>query len=770
VSSCQQGKLKSALIPRSAACGAKRKTRLLPNSRASPKLWYLFGGYPGRSQLMTPDHERVHHERYERKSIMNDNTRNGRVSSSPVPKWRPNNAIEMAEWAASLGMVVVKGYAGSRKAKGSWEPWAGLEWRDPATVRRVFSAHDRVGIKTGNGFVYDDLDVDDEGNPAGDWNLEELCAAVRRELPRTFTLATPSGGTGLLWRATPGRTFKSAAGSHSLNGHRSVIEGAPYIDVRGDGGLFVLYDPARPTRLVTDDRVPVPMPWWLAELHPERGAVTGEVADIPDTRAWLVKYGDGELCDEMAGTLDKWLDDLERGDTPHDAMVGATNSLIGDCVAGHSGLNSALAELRVAYFAAMRGKSRESEKVAEWRSAIAGAIGMKVGKRGKPRRTDPCDVGSVADLEGFNPLQGRGLVKSLSGLRREMVRWLWPGYLAFHELTQMDGEKGQGKTFLTDDVTARATRGLPMPCYEDAVCDPINVLILTDEGHAESTVLPRLEAAGADLDRVFIPDIKVERGRAPELLLLPRAAHKVGEMIRAANAGLVIWDPITDFLEESIQSHNDASVRRALRPMGIELHKHICAGLALRHMNQNRSQDAKYRGSGSGAFQNRARVHLVTGEIPTGFPGGGQFGLAMVDNNIMPRVRGSLAYSIVDSDIQGDDQGNMVGRVEWHGLVDIDANTLTRTENRPGPEAHEQNAIRAVLAVMFDEKDTWRQKEIIAKLKEENCSTNDKTLEKVKKAMGIRSAQVFKKTGGIAGWVWTTSKKIRLTERDIDGD
>jgi hypothetical protein len=371
---------------------------------------------------------------------------------------------------------------------------------------------------------------------------------------------------------------------------------------------------------------------------------------------------------------------------------------------------------------------------------------------------------------------GSGLVQSLAGMKREMVQWLWPGYLAFHELTQMDGEKGQGKTFITDDVTARATLGLAMPGYGNAVCGPVNVLILTDEGHAESTILPRLEAAGADLDRVFIPKVEVKRGRAPQLLLLPGAARLVGEMIAACNngegAGLVIWDPITDFLGENIQSHNDASVRRALRPMGIELHRHMCAGLALRHMNQNKNQDAKYRGSGSGAFQNRARVHLVTGPMPIGFRGKGgkgQYGLAMVDNNIMPKVRGSLAYSIVDSDIQGDDQGNMVGRVEWHGLVDVDANTLTRGESaRLGPEPVAQNKIIGVLEEMFEQKDTWPQNEVIARLKDEGCSTNKVTLDKAKSAMGIRSVPEHRPGGGYAKWVWTT-KKLRV-RRGGDGN
>lgn len=370
------------------------------------------------------------------------------------------------------------------------------------------------------------------------------------------------------------------------------------------------------------------------------------------------------------------------------------------------------------------------------------------------------DADEQRELEELRngPERNVGLVP-VSSLSSERVSWLWPGYLAYHEVTQMDGEKAQGKTFITDDIAARFSRGLPMPGQSRGV-SPGKVLIMTDEGHANSVLRPRLEAAGADLDRVFMPPVKVVKGRAPEMYLLPNAAGKIGAMIKSGDIGLIIFDPITDFLGEDINTNNDASVRRALRPFAAELARYECSAWAIRHMNKDKSQDAKFRGGGSAAFQNRARVHLVTGEIPPSSSVPGKFGLAMIDNNLMPRIEGVLSYDIVDSNIQADDDGRMIGMVEWHGVHDIDHNRLTKgDEERRGPDPMVQQEILDVLGDLFSSRDRIPADECKRALKESGTSTNSETVSKARKAMGIRSAAVFKPEGGISHWEWIAGKE-----------
>src|SRR5437763_160146 len=90
---------------------------------------------------------------------------------------------------------------------------------------------------------------------------------------------------------------------------------------------------------------------------------------------------------------------------------------------------------------------------------------------------------------------------SLQKTQPQPMAWLWPDRVALGRLTLMDGDPGQGKSLLTLDLAARLTTGREWPDgYRSG--EPANVLVLSGEDNMNDTVVPRLRAAGADLDRV----------------------------------------------------------------------------------------------------------------------------------------------------------------------------------------------------------------------------------------------------------------------------
>lgn len=362
-----------------------------------------------------------------------------------------------------------------------------------------------------------------------------------------------------------------------------------------------------------------------------------------------------------------------------------------------------------------------------------------------------------------------GLTLKASEVPRQKVKWLWKGYLPFRELVLLDGEKGQGKTFVVDDICARITRGLPMPGEDTALIGPSNVLIFTDEGHLNSVGIPRLIAAGADLDRVFfIAPPKKKRGKVEgDSCLLPDGARMMSDMIRECDAVFAVWDPITDFLAEDIQTHNDASVRRALRPLAIELAASGASGLALRHMNKDSSVRAKFRGGGTTAFQNRARVHLVTGELPSGHDH--KFGVAMVDTNMSVKVQGTLTYSIVDSTLEMDEEGSFVGKVEWGELEEIHEDELTSgPSEKRGPHPTTRNEVVMILEELFQIAPKWPQKKVMEKIKEAGLPANRTLIQKAKTQLGIQSVPERRRgaNGGTLGWYWVLeTAKVKRSER-----
>src|SRR5881227_1267701 len=94
-------------------------------------------------------------------------------------------------------------------------------------------------------------------------------------------------------------------------------------------------------------------------------------------------------------------------------------------------------------------------------------------------------------------------VRAVSQLTARPVTWLWPGRLALGKLNILDGDPGLGKSLVALDLCARLSTGRPFP---DGGPGPGvgNALVLNGEDGAEDTVRPRLQALGADLERVFV--------------------------------------------------------------------------------------------------------------------------------------------------------------------------------------------------------------------------------------------------------------------------
>src|SRR5437868_5360146 len=141
------------------------------------------------------------------------------------------------------------------------------------------------------------------------------------------------------------------------------------------------------------------------------------------------------------------------------------------------------------------------------------------------------------------------------------VPWIWPGVLAAGRMALIDGDPGVGKSLLALDIAARLTSAQQMPDgYRPS--EPANVLLLAAEDNLHDTIVPRLSAAGADLERVHAWE-----GDADGSPLFPEACPQLQEMIQQTSARLVIFDPLFSFLGREVASLNDLMVRRALEPL-----------------------------------------------------------------------------------------------------------------------------------------------------------------------------------------------------------
>jgi hypothetical protein len=115
------------------------------------------------------------------------------------------------------------------------------------------------------------------------------------------------------------------------------------------------------------------------------------------------------------------------------------------------------------------------------------------------------------------------------------IQWLWPDRFALGKLGLLAGLPDEGKGQVFCDMAARVTHGLAWPC-DEGVAPQGNVVLLTAEDDPRDTVVPRLAAAGADLDLV---EIVQEQRQGPHV-------HRLGSGHRQVK--LVLIDPITAYL------------------------------------------------------------------------------------------------------------------------------------------------------------------------------------------------------------------------------
>jgi putative DNA primase/helicase len=163
------------------------------------------------------------------------------------------------------------------------------------------------------------------------------------------------------------------------------------------------------------------------------------------------------------------------------------------------------------------------------------------------------------------------VLRRVSDIPAQELQWLWPGRIPLGKLPLFAGDPGLGKSFVALDIAAHVTRGEKWPDGEQCSGGPGSVIVLSAEDDPADTIRPRLEAAGADLNKVHI--LQAVRRDKPngesrlesfslesDLVLLQDAVVSLGDV------RLVVIDPISAYLG-STDSHVNAKVRSLLSPL-----------------------------------------------------------------------------------------------------------------------------------------------------------------------------------------------------------
>lgn len=563
---------------------------------------------------------------------------------------------------------------------------------DPDIIRTLFgNSEANVGLLCDNFFV---LDGD------GAKGLQELAdlTAVHGELPRTPTAATGGGGEHYFFKADP-RVTKNL----------TKIQGKE-IDVRCKGGMVVV----APSLHVSGRRYE-----WI---------VSPEDCDLAVAPEWVIEFVTSSTKKSVSLSEFTVQDNDLR--TAPGAAEGSRNDqlcrLVGSHLAMH-GQTPDLLQLAVDWGKRCNPAMKES--------TVERTVGNLVAKQLANHQSD-------STLAAIPSSSHRELeVRSFRDIEAKPVAWLWRGRFALGKITLLTGEAGVGKSMLTCDMAARISRGIAFP--DGAACMRGDVFFIGSEDGAEDTVRPRLDAAGADVDRIrLISGPKPKGQNFPLPIDLSMHMEKLDNLLSMyPESKLLVIDPIMDYLGSNTNSDKATDVRAVLSPLRTLAEHHNVCVVIMNHLNKS-GRSSKSRSLGSGAFVAVARVELRVCEDPED---SNRRLLLPVKNNLAAAP--GLAYRIESA-------SNGAGFAVWQdGTVDISIGEVEADDSGEDRSATTEAAewLRSFLA-----DGPVKSAEAIRQANRDGITTI--TLKRAKTGAGVQSEQKHR------AWWW------KLQGQSIGGD
>jgi hypothetical protein len=228
----------------------------------------------------------------------------------------------------------------------------------------------------------------------------------------------------------------------------------------------------------------------------------------------------------------------------------------------------------------------------------------------------PSSAQSVPSPPQIGPrvLKRRLITCRASTIQPRNVDWFCQDRIPRGMPTMLTGDQKLGKSLVLIYYTACATRGWGIH-GENATCPPGSVVLLVGEDHLECTVIPRLLAAGADMDKIDIVTATESAGVAhwPNL---KTDCEALEDVIKAQGDTLLCGiDPVTAYLE-GVDDYKASALRPVLMPLGKVAERQNVAMVLVNHVGKAVTLNAAHRGLGSVAYGGTARLNYLVAPDP----------------------------------------------------------------------------------------------------------------------------------------------------------
>ncbi|CAG9244929.1 AAA family ATPase [Paraburkholderia caribensis] len=339
------------------------------------------------------------------------------------------------------------------------------------------------------------------------------------------------------------------------------------------------------------------------------------------------------------------------------------------------------------------------------------------------------------------PAGPSALLTRASDIVPTAIKWLWPGWLPEGKLTLLAGSPGTGKTTLALAIAATITTGGIWP--DGGACERAgDVLIWSGEDDPSDTLVPRLTAAGANLDRVhFVSNVRDENGEI-QPFDPSRDVPLLTELLASMEGvRLLVVDPIVSAVSGDAHRAND--VRRNLQALVDMAARHQCGVLGITHFSKGtKGSSPAERVLGSQAFVALARMLLVAGKDEAAE----RRILARAKSNIAPDD-GGVSYALEMADAKG----IQASRVVWGDMVEGSAREILGEVEQQDEERSPRQAAKDFLRGLLSDGPV-NAKEL--RRDTDQAGFSWPTIFRAGQELGVEK----RKLGMKDGWLWALPK------------
>ena len=190
--------------------------------------------------------------------------------------------------------------------------------------------------------------------------------------------------------------------------------------------------------------------------------------------------------------------------------------------------------------------------------------------------------------------------------------WLIPGYVPKYGITTIAGEGGVGKTSLWCSIVASITTGkqhfLVQGQQIPFESEPETVVVFSAEDSWEYVLKRRLEANGADMDRVLYMGASDER-----FVDLNFDGDLLKGIIKTNRPDLVIYDPVQAFVPANLRMGDRNAMRKCFTPLIGFGETYRTTSIIIAHANKQSGVWGRKRIADSSDIWDSSRSVLMTG-------------------------------------------------------------------------------------------------------------------------------------------------------------